>query len=143
LNEVLDYTEKNTLKRVILFLDGEYNQTYVLMNDVKIDNLIKSYGYELMKLAAACSKTQQPNDKMRSFMILHQLYRSTKYLNMVMSHVVRPSSMDPVDIILGNVTTSSKRTFSTLSLILSTAYTESIILDGWRKTVLAPLSSYL
>ena len=115
------------------------------MNDDKIDNLVKSYGYEIMKLAAACSKTQQPNDKMRSFMILHQFYRSSKYLNMDMSHAVRPSYMDAVDIILENITPSSKRTFTryltTLPLILSTTYTESIILDGWRKTCLAPLSS--
>lgn len=132
------------IKRVILLLDGETNNLASLMREFvdlgyNADDMI-----ELIKLSAACSKTIQPNDKMKGFMILHQFYLSQKFKRMSLDDCQPPAFYSKVMKIIAGVPASSRRVFekyfTTLELIVSTAFTVSNCQRGWQQTGIWPFN---
>lgn len=60
------------LNKMIIFFDGELNNLDTFMKHT--DAELSALKIVLVKLAAACSKTTQPNDIMRMFMNFHKWY---------------------------------------------------------------------
>jgi hypothetical protein len=63
----------------LLILDGEYNNLESLM--AQAANFCDEELIEILKTAAACSKTQSPPDVMKTFMVLHQFYYGHAFEN--------------------------------------------------------------
>lgn len=121
--------------KALFMLDGEYAQLIQLLkhfNNYKMD----SFDTFLLKLAAACSGTQQPCDIMRAFHILHKFYTSQTYSLTDFNNVSRPSYMDTVKDLLKDIPSVSRTVFenflSVAEAAVSKAYTLPCVSAGWK-----------
>lgn len=122
----------------VLFIDGESTQVNFLME--LTDSFNESDNIVVLKLPAACSKTQQPNDVMKGFQIIHGYLSSSKY------KVLDPTQLQPeediVDVIdhmkANGMDASSlesfEKFFRVIESVVSSAYTKSNIQSGWELT---------
>ena len=132
-----DYAYVN--ERVVMTLDGELPQIDCVMDTLVATSFEDNMEY--FKFAAACSSSQQPNDKMRSFKIAKMCEKSMRYdIN-----ISKPSWLPFVENTLkdeGLLQPASRKSFLNflhhLPSILSRAYVMKTVEDGWRKTGLFP-----
>ena len=119
--------------------DGETWQVKV------IDKLISerhplATNIKFFKFAAACSLTQQPNDKMPGFRILKKKYKMLEGVEINYDHW--PDYMTVCEEALSPVDPASTRTFLKFLLhlptYLSDAYTMSKVKSGWESAGLYP-----
>lgn len=126
-----------TKKSAVLYLDGEYNQVKVVMEG-GAGQFAKEASIILFKLPASCSKTIQPNDVMKSYMILHKFFRSEQFRTFNLATAARPPYMPDVMQILGPIPKSSRDTFERYFLSLpysfDTAFSTSTVSSGYTKT---------
>ena len=129
-------------KQIILFLDGEYNNLNSLLElakDYSSDQLI-----EVIKLAASCSKTQQPADVMKTFLILHRFYYGEQFLNFDIDSIDfnLPEFMDIIENIIKPCDAADKKVFrkyfSTLEHTRDLCCTPHIIKEGWANGLWPP-----
>jgi hypothetical protein len=118
--------------KTLFMLDGEHAQLmFLLRRNYKID----AFDISILKLAAACSATQQPCDIMRSFHILHQFFTNNTYSRTDFSKVSRPSYMADVMALLANIPSSSRKVFEEFFAVaesaISKAYTSSCVAKGF------------
>ncbi len=129
---------KPPLPLVVLFIDGEGPHVKFLLEYPEIfseeDNIL------VIKLPAACSKTQQPNDVMKSYQVLHQYFRSRKYKKLDLDNIVLAPYVQHVIAHMqgagmdGSSVDTYTKFFSRIKMILSSAFTMSTILHGWKLT---------
>jgi len=95
---------------------------------------------EWLKFAAACSLTQQPCDRARSFNIIRSFIANKEGRELVFEQ--RPSWMWKVQPILDRMKASSQRTFNDFFLrlpaLIEKAFAPGIIQEGWRKSGMYP-----
>ena len=122
------------IKTAVLFLDGEYNQ----IKDGGAGQYARENNMILFKFAASCSKTQQPNDVMKSFMILHKFFRSQQFKNFDVTTALRPAYLVDLQKILAPVPKASRDTFVryflSLPFVFDNAFFKSTIMNGYTKT---------
>jgi hypothetical protein len=116
LRQARDDTEDEHHEYIRLLIDGELNQTKLFLpstdDSPSLGDMFLKLMILIVKLAAACSKTQQPMDVMRGFLLTHRYYRSTAYSQFDPALAVRPAYMDDVmNVILKDVAPASSRTF--------------------------------
>ena len=130
------------LKLIILYLDGEFNNlnTLVVMAaDYTSEQLI-----EIIKLAAACSKTQQPADVMKTFLLLHQFYYGEQFLNFDINSkdFNLPEFMHLVEEIIKPCDAADKeifrKYFATLEHVRDFAVNPNVIKRGWANGLWPP-----
>ncbi len=119
----------------LLTLDGEFNQVNGFLAAPKpyFDNNIS-----VLKLSAACSKRQQPNDCMKSFNIVKKHFRSRKSKITDETTMLYPDYVVLVKrhLAIAGIDRNSIETFirfvGQLESVLSTAYTIHNVQDGWQ-----------
>ncbi|KAJ1415006.1 hypothetical protein B484DRAFT_401586 [Ochromonadaceae sp. CCMP2298] len=125
------------IKAAVLLMDGEYNQVKISMQEGGVGQQCKLDDVTLMKLAAACSSTQQPNDVMKAFAILKAFFRNSKFRNCNPDDMPNPPYWRQLQKISKPVPAASKRTFESyflvLPLIANHAFNMSCITTGWYK----------
>ena len=122
-------------KTALVMLDGEYNQIHAIIGEAALADLARANQLVIVKLSASCSKTQQPNDVMCSFLLLHKYYRSSQFREMDITTAVRPPHMQHAMELIKEIPKASRDTFEkyflSLNLINGTAFTPSNIMKGW------------
>lgn len=120
--------------KALFMLDGEHAQlVHFLKNfhEYKMD----SFDIAILKLAAACSATQQPCDILRAFHILHQFYASKAYIHTNFDNVSIPSYMANVMYAIRDIPAASRKVyenfFMPLEGIVSKAYTGFLTRKGF------------
>lgn len=124
----------------LLFLDGEIPQVKYLASENSIVNQISNF--VVIKLSAACSSRQQPNDCMRSFAIIRRMLNSASYNFDIKSCKCKEPLIvgfqNKVSRLLNSMTKESKKTyrkfFNSITSILNVAYSNNIISKGWELT---------
>ena len=97
-------------------LDGEHAQLVHLLKNFhkyKMD----SFDISILKLAAACSATQQPCDIMRAFHILHQFYTSKAFIHTNFDNVSIPSYMENVMYAIRDIPAASRKVYENFSCL--------------------------
>ncbi len=122
---------KPSLPLAVLFIDGEGPHVKFLLENSEVfteeDNIL------VIKLPAACSKTQQPNDVMKSYQVLHQYFRSRKYKRLNFDDIAQPPYVRHVIAHMqnagmdGSSVDTYAKFFSRVQIILSSAYTMSTV----------------
>jgi hypothetical protein len=125
------------LRPAVLFLDGEYSQIHIAMDG--IGKAARCNNIWLFKFASSCSKTQQPNDVMKSFMVLHQFFRSYKFQGPLdPTQMVLPVGWTKIQQALKPIAASSRATFENyfrrLPYALDTAFSTSTVSQGYVKS---------
>jgi hypothetical protein len=135
MNEAQGTPDEDIIKKALLLLDGEYNQVKMSMEANGFGTRCDEFDVLLMKLAASCSKTQQPNDVMKTFAILHLFFCSNNFRHLDVKKYRRPRYMEQVDKILSSIPGASRNLFSKyftiLDLIAGDAFKPSVIVKGW------------
>ncbi|KAJ1437692.1 hypothetical protein B484DRAFT_416460, partial [Ochromonadaceae sp. CCMP2298] len=126
---------REVIRKAMLLLDGEYNQIKMSMEEGGFGAQCRQDDVLLMKLAASCSKTQQPNDVMKAFAILHAFFCSEKFRHLNVTNMRRPAYMDQISSITREVPPASRALFHKYFMILDAiagdAFKPSIIIKGW------------
>ena len=128
---------------MIFAIDGESScleaAMLVVANAIELDESLKSL--HLVKLAASCSKSQQPCDVSPVYRSLKALFSNWKAIE---RQAPRPAYMELIDALLEPLETPSKvvftRFFGLLHDLLSQAFRDSNIRQGWETSGLSPLS---
>ena len=134
--------ELDDIPWMLLTFDGDFPQINALLS-----TLIEKYAHLRIwfwKFPGGCSLTTQPNDLMRSFMIIHgyinganyqetQTYADPSHLNFV------ASLLDSIEMDKASVDTY-KNFFRQIGVIESNAFRRSVILEGYRIAGINPPS---
>lgn len=124
--------------RMVLTLDGEFEQIDLILNDI----IASHKDICFYKFAAACSSSQQANDVMRSFMIVKQLEKWYRYNGADVIHTDMYEQLEKKwnkKKILANASKNTILQFiKHLPSILSQAYTVNTVQHGWKRTGLVP-----
>jgi hypothetical protein len=133
---------REIIRKAMLLLDGEYNQIKMSMEEGGFGAQCRQDDVLLMKLAASCSKTQQPNDVMKAFAILHAFFCSEKFRHLKVTNMRRPAYMDQISSITREVPPASRALFHKYFMILDAiagdAFKPSIIIKGWTAAGVNP-----
>lgn len=127
---------------IVLSIDGEHDQLEALLGlfDDTLSAHPQASVFNVMKLAAACSKTQQPCDVCPSFMVMKRLVKLYGNGKVV---AVRPRYMDTVMALLSALPKDVRLKYENFLLhfttFLSTAFNRANILSGWENTGLSPM----
>ncbi|KAJ1434661.1 hypothetical protein B484DRAFT_473356 [Ochromonadaceae sp. CCMP2298] len=123
------------IRQALLLLDGELNQIKGLTGPHGLMYEALERAIRAAKLAAACSKTTQPADVMKGFMIFHQFLSGNMFRHLDQDALQRPAYMQQVMQLITPIDPASRRLyekyFLTLSWIVSQAYTMSHVSHGW------------
>lgn len=127
---------------IVLYIDGEYDQMRIMM-EVIVEYALDQGGrkdFPLLKLSAACSKTQQPADVSPCFWVLKKVFDEVKDSLQLIAY--RERYMDKVDEVLQVLDANAREQFTNflayLPAVLSKAFTKSNVMLGWTKSGLFP-----
>ena len=128
---------------IIFMIDGEAScleaAMTVLAEAIQENESMKTL--HLVKLAASCSKSQQPCDVSPIYRSLKALLRHWREMK---KEVPRPAYMEIIDVLLAPIAKASRdvftKFFNLLGELLREALNEHNILKGWRIAGLAPFS---
>ncbi len=104
------------------------------------DSFNESDNIVVLKLPAACSKIQQPNDVMKGFQILHAYLSSAKFKALdIMIWKPEKNIVDVIDHMKNNGMDASslesfQKFFNVIESVVSSAYTKPNIQSGWALT---------
>ena len=77
---------------MVLTLDGDMSQSKAIVSD-EAQPILRRLRLAVMKFAAACSGSQQPNDNSKGFLGLHSTLKAKSYRYKNLSVATRPSYM--------------------------------------------------
>lgn len=136
-DDVTPEERREVIRKALLMLDGEYYQVKSIL-DHGLGEMSNGARILLMKLAAACSKTQQASDVMKSFLILHAYFDSEQFHSLDLKQMLLPQYMPYVENLLKDVPSASRETFlryfAVLPTVLATAYKPNTVTDGYMKS---------
>jgi hypothetical protein len=124
---------------MVLTLDGDYPQIETILN-----NFVEAHtSIAFWKFAGACSLSMQPNDLIKSFMLLH---RAVKKLNYAPDAVL-PSYVVPVVNLFRKVNMDLPSVkafiifFSNIFELESKAFSGSVLREGWKISGIVPFNA--
>jgi len=130
--------------RILLTVDGEYQQLSALIEyfSQSSEVLGPAKAIELIKFSASCSKTMQPADVSKSFMVFKSVAKKLTFSKVV----DEPVYMQKVrEVILSPLAAASRRTYAQFlahaPAFLSTAFTIPIVTAGWQRAGLHPFDA--
>lgn len=131
---------EDIIRKILLMLHGEFNKVDDILNN-GIGLRAKLSTADIMKLAAACSKTQQANDVMKAFLILHAYFRSNQFYTYDLTKGATPVYMKDIMTMMAPIPKASRdvfqRYFHALEHIVNSAYSTTNILHGYEKCGMA------
>jgi hypothetical protein len=137
------------LDRMVLFLDGEYGAVNAIFSSIIDDCIKRNVQIEFVKLAAACSFMQQPNDLMTSFRTLKNLITRHEYRRKIVDKQLLPASLSEMEDIFkrNSMQNASIKTFihffAKLRELLSAAYSVQSVIKGWEKAGIYPFNLHV
>jgi len=130
--------------KCVFTIDGEHEQLQAFMDLFmeEFDGIPDADLFELVKFAAACSKTQQPADVSPCFFVLKQLVeRLAVSEESLVPERYMPAVIKALKPLPLSEFTKYKNFMSHFLVLISTAFTRKNIRKGWENTGLYPLDT--
>lgn len=128
----------------VFTIDGEHDQleAFLALFMEEFDSIPDADEFELVKFAAACSKTQQPADVSPCFFVLKQLVEKMAVSEEApIAERYMPAVIDALRPLPAAEFGKYKNFLSHLLVLLSAAFTRKNVQSGWINTGLFPLNT--